>query len=353
MSTDWEKVLLNPNSTIRQALQILDLQASRIVLVVDEFKKLLGTVTDGDIRRGLLNNTSMDDSIEKVMNPNPITAPYGILQKKSDKIMMERSILSIPLVDDGVVKGLHYLNDKINKKKYENPVFLMAGGFGTRLRPLTDNCPKPLLKIGDKPILETIIKEIISYGFKNFYVSTHYMPEKIQEHFGNGDKWGVNISYVYEEKPLGTGGALGLLPSELNELPLIMMNGDILTNINFEKLLDFHNISNADATMCVREYEYQVPYGVVCSEGNRVLAMEEKPIQQFYVNAGIYVLNSSIVKSILKDERVDMPTLLERKIAHGGDVMMFPVHDYWLDIGRMDDFEKAQRDISNIGFNHD
>ncbi|MEM6160909.1 nucleotidyltransferase family protein [Erwinia sp. P6884] len=351
MSSNWEKILLGPQETIRQALKIIDEQASRIVLIVDDASRLLGTVTDGDIRRGLLNNISMDASVDSIMNKNPITSEPGISVKIHKKIMTDHRILSLPLVEAGIVKGLRDLYDSRDVISHDNPVFLMAGGFGTRLRPLTDNCPKPLLKVGNKPILEITLTEFVSYGFKNFYISTHYMPEKIMEHFGDGSKWGINIHYVYEESPLGTGGALGLLPDDINRLPLIMMNGDVLTNIDFDKLLDFHNNSNADATMCVREYEYQIPYGVIYGEKSKIIRMEEKPVQRFHVNAGIYVLNSSIVTSVKKNSRIDMPTLLENKIAEEGSVMMFPIHEYWLDIGRMDDYNRAQNDICNLELN--
>lgn len=350
MSSNWEKILLSPERPIRDVLKIIDEQASRIALIVDGSNRLLGTVTDGDIRRGLLKNISMDSSVDNIMNVNPITCSPDSSLRTMNKIMAEHKILSLPLVDNGIVKGLRDLHEKASVTSHENPVFLMAGGFGTRLKPLTDTCPKPMLKVGDKPMLEITLSEFVSYGFKNFYISTHYMPEKIMDHFGDGSKWGVNITYVYEDSPLGTGGALGLLPEEINSLPLIMMNGDILTNIDFEKLLDFHNNSKADATMCVREYEYQVPYGVIYGEGNKILRMEEKPVQRFYVNAGIYVLNNTIIKSVQKNDRIDMPTLLEDKISQEGTVMMFPIHEYWLDIGRMDDFKRAQNDICNLEF---
>lgn len=350
MTINWERILISPKQTIREALKVIDQESSRIALVVDEHKKLLGTVTDGDIRRALLKSTSIDSEVECIMNSHPLTIEQGESDEAVKAEMYKRGILSVPVISQGKVTGIKSIIEKNNNEIYENPVFLMAGGFGTRLRPLTNDCPKPLLKVGDKPILEITLRNFISYGFKNFYISTHYMPEKIREHFGNGNKWGVNIEYVHEEIPLGTGGALALLPKTLNKLPLIMINGDILTNINYRSLLNFHNKNEADATMCVREYEYQIPYGVVSAEGSRVIKMVEKPVQQFYVNAGIYVLNSDIINLVSENEKIDMPTLLELKMEQGGRVNMFPIHEYWLDIGRMDDFEKAQRDIYNIGF---
>lgn len=224
----------------------------------------------------------------------------------------------------------------------------MAGGFGTRLRPLTDNCPKPMLKVGGRPMLETLLLRFIDSGFHNFYISTHYMPEQIKSHFGDGSKWGVKISYVHEENPLGTGGALGLLPDTVSEVPLIMINGDVLTMVNFERLLAYHVQHQAMATMCVREYEYQIPYGVINGEGHKIINMIEKPTQRYFINAGIYVVSEKLRKSILKQTRIDMPVLLENEIAKGHDILMFPIHEYWLDIGRIDDFYKAQSDIQEL-----
>ena len=226
----------------------------------------------------------------------------------------------------------------------------MAGGFGTRLRPLTESCPKPMLKLGDKPILELIMLRFIHAGFHRFYISTHYLPEMIREYFGDGSKWNVNIRYVHEETPLGTGGALGLLPEDLPALPLILINGDVLTNVDFERVLEFHNKHNAAATMCVRDYEYQVPFGVINGEGNKIISMVEKPVQRFFVNAGIYVISPQIWRSVTQNNRIDMPTLLEQFISRQANVMMFPIHEYWLDIGRVEDYHRAQTDILSLDF---
>ncbi len=349
MSYNWKNTVLKPSDSIKDALKIIDAEALRIALVIDDDMRLLGVVTDGDIRRGLLQNASLDSAVSNVMNKKPITADVGTLRKDLVKLMTSKSLLAIPLVEAGRVVGLETLQ-RFTGRRYENPVFLMAGGFGTRLRPLTDTCPKPMLKVGDKPILETVLLNFIKAGFVNFYISTHYMPEVIREYFGDGSKWNVAISYVHEEQPLGTGGALGLLPDGLPELPLILMNGDVLTNVDFERVLEFHNKHNAAATMCVRDYEYQVPFGVINGEGHFIRSMIEKPIQRFFVNAGIYVVSPEMRKSVVKQQRLDMPSLLEKFIAEGRDVLMFPIHEYWLDIGRIDDYHRAQTDILNLDF---
>lgn len=350
MSYNWKNILIKPSATIRDALNIIDSEALRIALVTDDDFNLVGVVTDGDIRRGLLKNLALTDDVSAVMNCEPLIVTQGVSRKDVVKLMQSRGILAVPVVQDSKVVGLETLQRYGSQSQYQNPVFLMAGGFGTRLRPLTDNCPKPLLKVGEKPILEIVLDSFIKAGFVNFYISTHYMPEMIREHFGDGSKWQVNITYVHEEEPLGTGGSLGLLPADTADLPLILMNGDVLTNVDFERVLAFHNKNNACATMCVRDYEYQVPFGVINGDGNRILSMVEKPIQRYFVNAGIYVVSSDLRKSVKKNQRLDMPTLLEQAIAKNDEVLMFPIHEYWLDIGRIEDYQRAQTDILNLEF---
>ncbi len=348
MSHNWKNILVSPLSNIQDVLKVIDSEALQLALVVDLDNRLLGTVTDGDIRRALINDVPLSQPISEIMFTTPTTVDFSTSKAQILELMNAKQLHSIPILDDGIVIGLETIHHLTQKTKYDNPVFLMAGGFGTRLKPLTDKCPKPLLKVGDKPILETVLLSFIKSGFHNFYISTHYLPKMIQEYFGDGTKWGISINYVHEEEPLGTGGALGLLPEDLPDLPVLMMNGDVLTKVDLEALLTFHNENNANATMCVREYEYQVPFGVIESEGNIIKSMVEKPVQRFHVNAGIYVVGRKIIEQVNNNEVVDMPTLLERHL--GNDVLMFPFHEYWLDIGRMDDFNRAQVDIKTLGF---
>ncbi|MGR5464701.1 nucleotidyltransferase family protein [Photobacterium damselae subsp. damselae] len=348
MSYNWKKILLSPTSTIRDALTIIDNESLQIALVVLH-DQLVGTVTDGDIRRGLLNNISLDDSIDKVMNKSPLTADYTFSKSTLISLLESKKISSIPILKKGELVGLETLHHLLSKPKLDNPVFIMAGGFGTRLRPLTDNCPKPLLKVGNKPILEIILQRFIDSGFHNFYISTHYLPEMIKDYFGNGAKWNINITYVHEETPLGTGGALGLLPDTIEQLPLIMINGDVLTNLDINALLEYHNKEDAIATMCVREYDYQIPYGVIDKDGNRVMGMTEKPTYKFHVNAGIYVVTPKLFNSVQKNTNIDMPTLLESYIQDGNKVILYPLTEYWLDIGQMNEYKQAQKDIISLG----
>ncbi|MEY8239851.1 MAG: nucleotidyltransferase family protein [Cycloclasticus sp.] len=346
MDNQWRKVLIGPTSSIHNAIEVIDKESLRVALVVDAQEKLLGVITDGDVRRGLLSQIQLTEPVSRIMNAEPKSVSVAESRESWLEIMEVEGLLHLPVLDDGVIVGMETLQNLLKCPKFDNPVFLMAGGFGTRLKPLTDNCPKPLLLVGNKPILETILEQFIAAGFHRFYVSTHYMPEMIRRHFGDGSKWGVSITYIHEDMPLGTGGALGLLPNDLPDLPLIIMNGDILTKVDFVNLLKFHQETNAVSTMCVREYDYQVPYGVVEAQGYRVTSMKEKPTYSFFVNAGIYVVNTKVIKGVQKNVKVDMPTLLERTINNGELVSMFPIHEYWLDIGQMPDFEKAQKDFA-------
>ena len=345
----WESALVGPKTSLEEAIITLDRCALRIALIVDENRHLLGTLTDGDVRRALLKRVPLNISVCEVMCAKPLTAQRDWSRERVLAVMENTQLLQLPVVDaDGRVVGLETLHGMLDKRLLENPVFLMAGGFGTRLHPLTHDCPKPLLKVGDKPILQLILESFVSAGFHRFFISTHYLPEMIRAHFGDGKRWGVSIRYVHEEEPLGTGGAIGLLPHDEIKQPMFMMNGDLLTTLNYRGLLDFHNEHDCIATMCVREYEHQVPYGVIQSNGHRIVSMVEKPVQRFFINAGIYLLSPELIKNVKPGTRIDMPTLLGQVMASGSEVNMFPVHEYWLDIGRMPDFERANNEFADV-----
>ena len=350
MSKTWEASLLSKDATMQDAIKTLNTSTIKLVCLVDSNFKLAGVITDGDIRRAIVAGKTLESSVSEFMCFTPITFRASDTKAKRRKAFEAHKLLYIPVIDEQSKVINIDISQSIAVFAQSNTVFLMAGGFGTRLRPLTDHCPKPMLKIGNKPILETVIRSFIKAGFVNFYISTHYMPEQIEQHFGDGSELGVNITYVYEESPLGTGGALGLLPKDLpKDLPFIMMNGDVLTKVDFQRLLDFHTENQADATMCVREYDYQIPYGVINGEGNKITSMVEKPIQRFFVNAGIYVVSPRVIQSVPENHRIDMPTLLEEHMLERENILMFPIHEYWLDIGRMDDFNRAQADIHTLG----
>jgi len=346
---NWKQILLKPDNTLEEAIKTLHEGGCRITLIIDDDGKLLGTLTDGDVRRALIKHISMDDLVVEVMNNKPETALKSDQRRQILSMMRKKKFLHMPIVNEqGVLVGLETLQHLIKNISYDNPVLLMAGGFGTRLLPLTKETPKPLLKVGKLPILETIITQFIDAGFHNFYISTHYKSEMVRKHFGDGSAWGVSIQYIHETKPMGTAGSLGLLPRDIQDLPILVMNGDLLTKVNFEHLLEFHKEQGGVATMCVREYDFQVPYGVIESKECRITSIVEKPVHQFFVNAGIYVLNPALVKSVDGKTYLDMPSLLESRIENGEQVDTFPLHEYWIDIGHLEEFERANREVVNI-----
>jgi len=345
----WQSVLISPQVSLQDAIGVLDRGGRQIAVVVDAEQRILGTLTDGDVRRALLRQLPLSTPVAEVMARHPRTAPADSSKQQILQMMERHQVLQIPLIDPaGRVVGLETLHELLHGRRKNNAVFLMAGGFGKRLQPLTDNCPKPLLQVGEKPILEIIIENFVKAGFHRFFISTHYLPEMIRERIGDGSRWDIEVEYVHEDEPLGTGGAVGLLPRDRIQEPMFMMNGDLLTNLDFNKLLDFHNSHDAVATMCVREYEHRVPYGVIESDGLRITSMTEKPAYRYFINAGIYLLSPEILHSVAPGQRIDMPTLLEQQMAQSKAVNMFPVHEYWLDIGRMEDFQRAQYDVAGL-----
>ena len=348
MEYDWRNCVVRLGSPVLKTLEIIDRGGIQFALVVDEHDKFIGAVTDGDIRRGILKGIRLEEPVELVMNTKPITVSESQSRTSILAIMRENGLRQIPVLD----KHNHIVRVEIFSKlektvRRDNPVILMAGGLGTRLRPLTDTLPKPLISIGDRPLLETILNQFILQGFHRFFFSVNYRREMIEDYFKDGSQWGVEIEYLKEDQRLGTAGALSLF-SCYSDLPLIVMNGDLLTKINFHHLLDFHTLHSADATMCVREYDFQVPFGVVSLKNEHILSIDEKPIHRFFVNAGIYVLNPSVLQLIQSNEQLDMPHLFNKMRYASHKLLAFPLREYWLDVGRMDDFEKARDEFSEI-----
>jgi len=339
--SDWKETLVLPATCIRDAIRVLDKSSKQIVLVVDGDNHLVGTVTDGDIRRGILKGISLDDPIQAIMNPTPTVAMIDEGRESILALMKRKGLHHIPLVDvNHRLIGLETLDELIQSRTRENWVVLMAGGMGSRLSPLTDECPKPMLKVGNKPLLETILENFIEYGFHRFYISVNYMADVVKSYFGDGSRWGVDISYLHEDQRLGTAGALSLLPEKPTEA-IFVMNGDLLTKVNFKQLLDFHMGHHAQATMCVREYDFQVPYGVVKIDSHRITSIDEKPIQRFFINAGIYVLGPEALDLIISNTYFDMTTLFEGLIELKMETVVFPIREYWLDIGQLADYDRA------------
>jgi len=333
---------------VLQALELMERSDFKIALVVDEERRLLGTVTDGDIRRAILRSVSLQEPVSAVMNPHPTTMQAGSDRDEIVAIMREKWIRYIPLVDgEGRVLGMESGDFAGSSRLRDNLVMIMAGGQGTRLRPLTEDCPKPMLPVGGRPILETILLGFIQHGFRNFYFSVNYKAEQIREHFGDGSRWGVSIGFVEEQEPLGTAGALSLLPEKPRET-FIVMNGDLLTKINFDELLNFHRSQQSQATMCVREYNFQVPFGVVNLDEHFVRDIFEKPVQRLFVNAGIYVLEPQAIEHVPARRSFDMPALFQSIIGSGERVTAFPVREYCVDVGQHADFERANGEFSRV-----
>ena len=357
----YKNTFIAPEQGVVEALRIIDNASLQIALVVDASHKLLGTVTDGDIRRAILANASLASPVSEVMNKNPITVADDMRIDAVLDLMNSRKIYQVPIIDaQRRVVGLHWMHHLLLQQEQQEKqrtiapasygevrVVLMLGGEGKRLHPLTQDTPKPMLPIGGKPLLETIVSTFVSQGFRKFYFSVNYKSAVIQQHFGDGSAFGAHITYINEETPLGTAGSLSLLPKKPAG-SLIVMNGDLLTNVNFSHLVDFHRQTRAQATMCVREYNVEVPYGIVESNGVSFGAITEKPSQSSFVNAGIYVINPDVLDYIPQNSYFDMPQLFSKIRDEGGESTVFPIHEYWLDIGRFEDLERARSEYAQV-----
>lgn len=342
----WQSCLIDVTEKCRKAVEVVDATVARIALVVED-GRLVGVVTDFDIRKALLRGIHLDQSVTQMMNRHPSAMPEESTESDILQVMKRESRKQIPLVDaKGQVKGLRLFKDILadGGRRFSLPVLLMAGGLGMRLRPLTENCPKPLLKVGEKPILEIILENFIEAGAREFYISVNYKAEMIRDYFGDGQDYGASITYIEETTRLGTAGAIGLLPKKMDS-PLLVMNGDLLTKVDFHQLVSFHTIQKADATMCVRESCYQIPYGVVKSKDFIMEDIEEKPMRMDFVNAGIYVLSPAVVKSVKANEHLDMTDLFLRLLEEKKRALVFPIREYWLDVGRMEDFNRAKEEF--------
>ena len=341
-----KKIIISKEISIKKALKVISNGAIKIAIVVDKKGKLIGTLTDGDIRRGFLKGLDLNSSIKSIVHKRPITAKKNEIKEKLLKIALSKKIYQIPIIDKKrKVIGVHIIDEFIKPYNKSNKVVIMAGGMGIRLRPLTNNLPKPMLKIGNKPILEIIINKIKKSGFKNIIISVNYKSNIIKDHFKNGDKFGVNIEYIHEKKKMGTAGALSLIKAKLNK-PFFVINGDVITNLDFEKMIDFHIQHESQATMCIREYNIESPYGEVKTDKENIVLIEEKPTHKVFVNAGIYILNPECINFIPK-KTFDMPTLFKKLIAKKKKTVSFPLGEYWIDIGGFNEYKKANIDYNS------
>ena len=324
---------LNLRSSIRDAVRVIDSGARQVALVVNDSGQLIGLVTDGDVRRGLLKGLSLDDAVGTVMQSNFKWLPVGASRDRALALMRRDVLHQIPVLDDnGRLHDMHVLDELIAPPVLPNWVVLMAGGQGKRLRPATDTVPKPMLEVGGRPLLESVLELCVSGGFRRMFISVNYLAEQIEGYFGDGSAWGVEITYLKETKPLGTAGALALLPRDITH-PIIVLNGDVLSRIDLASMLNFHMSSQARATVAVRIHQTQIPFGVVNIKGIHLTSIVEKPTLHHHVNAGIYVIEPSLVNYLEKGEKIDMPSLLSRLIEDEIRVATFPIHEYWIDVG--------------------
>jgi dTDP-glucose pyrophosphorylase len=343
-TNSWRKVLLTAKATLHQAICCLDESSLQIVIVVAEDGTLLGTLTDGDIRRGLLRGLEMSSVVEGIIHRDPLVVPPQWGRDTVLQLMQANKVHQLPVVNENrFVVGLHLWDELLVPSERPNVMVIMAGGRGTRLGKHTQDCPKPLLPVGGKPMLEHIIERAKAEGFKHFILAIHYLGHMIEHYFGDGSQLDINIEYLRENTPLGTAGALGLLQVRPTE-PFLVTNGDVLTDIRYSELLDFHMRHSATATMAVRLHEWQHPFGVVKTNGVDIVGFDEKPVARSHINAGIYVLAPNVLDSIESNEHCDMPTLFARVQAKSARTIVYPMHEPWLDVGRPADLEKARNE---------
>lgn len=344
----WHQAILLHNSSIHDAIKNLDKVAIKIVLVVNDEGKLEGTISDGDIRRGLLRGLNLNSPIESIVYRNPMVVSPNIGRETVHQLMAINKIQQVPIVDElNQVVGLHLWDEIIIPPLRNNVMVIMAGGKGTRLYPHTEHCPKPMLPVSGKPMLEHIIERAKLDGFTQFVLAIHYLGYMVEDYFGNGDRFQVQIDYLREQSPLGTAGALSLL-NTCPEAPFVVTNGDVLTDIHYGEILDFHIRYNAAATMAVRVHEWQHPYGVVQTKGVDIIGFEEKPVHRSHINAGVYALNPEVLSLLETDSICDMPTLFERLQLNDKRTVAYPVHEQWLDVGRHEDLTTAQVNAEKI-----
>lgn len=341
----FKSILLRSNAILKDAIRLLENSDKGIVLVVDEINTLLGTITDGDIRRSLLTGLNLEVQVKEVMTKNMIVLDENEehLQNKAEILMIKNDIRQIPIIDnENKVVDLITFKDIHKSVPQKLPmVVIMAGGLGSRLLPLTQNIPKPMLKLGQKPMLEIVLNNCIKVGLKDFYFAVNHLKDQIIDYFGNGSKWGVAIKYLQEDRPLGTAGALKLLDVE-EDRPILVLNGDVLTTLNIANLINFHYKYSSLATICVREHVEKLAYGVVHLSNEKVKSIEEKPSFSSYVNAGIYLLEPNILEFIQEEKPIDMPELLNLVLEKNMNVSACPIHEYWLDVGQPETFSKAK-----------
>jgi dTDP-glucose pyrophosphorylase len=342
MRTDLAAVSVAAHATVREAMLAIDRGRAGIALVVGPEGRLLGTVTDGDLRRAILRGVTLEQPVAPLMNAAFVSVGPDATRPAVLSLMRARSVRQVPVLDDrGVLVGLHSMPELVEPSPRPNWAVVMAGGEGKRLRPLTADVPKPMLRVGDRPLLERVVALLVDHGFRTIYLAVNYLGHQIEAHFGDGQRFGCRIGYLRETKPLGTAGALGLLPGRPTA-PLLVMNGDLLTDVNLGSLMEYHEECGCSGTQCVLEHVIDIPFGVVRCQDGQVVALEEKPRQYQLINAGIYVLSPELLDLVPHDQPFTMPSLIELARARDLTVAAFPIRERWADIGRPGDYEQAR-----------
>lgn len=338
----WREALLREASRVQDAIRSLNESGLQIVLVVDDEDALIGTITDGDVRRGILRGIGMNDAVTAILHREPMVLPPTMDRQTALQVMRLNGLHQLPVIDERRrVVGLHLWNMLDTPAARPNTMVVMAGGRGKRLYPHTKNCPKPMLPVGGKPMIEHIVERARGEGIGHFVFAIHYLGHIIEDHFGDGSRFDIDIDYLREERPLGTGGALGLMMRRPDS-PFLVTNGDVLSDVRYGEILDFHIRHGAAATMAVRSHEWQHPFGVVHTDGVDITGFEEKPTVRSRINAGIYVLDPVALDQLVPDEHCDMPVLFERLQASAQRTIVYPMHEPWLDVGRPADLELAR-----------
>lgn len=333
---------IKPNAKIKDVIKNLTKSNLQIALVTKEKDKLVGTITDGDIRRGFLSGLKINNSIKKIINRKPIYS-FDKQSKEFIQFSMQNDVIQqMPVVDKSLrIKGLYILQDYVKNFKIDNPILILAGGRGKRMMPYTKKVPKPMLKLNGKPILEHIITGLKNQGFHNIFISTNYLANKIENFFKDGNNFGVKIKYLKESKPLGTGGPLGNLKKFIKTSEdVFIINGDILSNLDLKQMLSYHKKNNSDATMASIIFEMKNPYGVIKTKLDKITGFKEKPISQTHINAGIYILKSKLFKYIKNNQKTHITSLFNVFIKKKHKTYVYPIHEFWNEIGDKEKYEK-------------
>ncbi|WP_195962670.1 nucleotidyltransferase family protein [Clostridium tyrobutyricum] len=348
MNNKLKNLFSKENSSIKSILSVLDKGAKGIAFIIDDTDKLIGTITDGDVRRAILSGANLQDDISNIVHRNPVCISCDTNREKIRDIFIKKAVKVIPVVDgENRVVDLISINDILLPEGKENPVIIMAGGLGTRLKDLTKEVPKPMLKVGHNPILQHIIANFKQYGYNKILISVNYKSEIIENYFQDGLAYGVKIEYIKENKRLGTAGGIKLAEDYIDK-PFFVINGDIFTNLNVENMMKFHVKNKFDITVGTRKHSFQIPYGVIETENNYIKHIKEKPKIEYLINAGVYCLNPNLISLIPDNKYFEITDLIDICIKNGAKVGSYEITDYWMDIGRMEDYNKVNSDIYDL-----